>query len=82
VFSIKISNLDKAKWPNLHFSDDDTLACIVTSPSEIASFLPQEKFQAFRKFPVKNCEDLSISPGYEGRFRLAALTPEVDYQLN
>jgi hypothetical protein len=54
----------------------------VTNPSEIASFLPKKKFQAFRKFPVKDCEDLSISPGYEGRFRLAALTPEVIYPLN
>jgi len=53
----------------------------VTNPSEIASFLPKKKFQAFRKFPVKDCEDLSISPGYEGRFRLAALTPEVSLPI-
>jgi len=69
-------NKDKKKWPNLHFSDDDSLAFILTNPSLIDSFLTTEDFKEWRKFPVKYCEDLSVSPGFEGRFRLAAMTPE------
>jgi len=50
----------------------------LTNPSEIDSFLTTEDFKEWRKFPVKYCEDLSVSPGFEGRFRLAAMTPEVN----
>jgi len=52
------------------------LASLLVNPSELLTFLPQESFKEFRKFPVKHCEDHSISPGYEGRFRIAAITPE------
>lgn len=33
-------------------------------------------FKLWRKFPVKNCAVISLSPGYEGKFRLAAVTQE------
>lgn len=76
VFSIQLSNEEKQRWPNLLFSDDDSMAFILTSPSEISSFLCHEQFKEFRKFPVNNCEVLSVSPGYQGKFRLVAITPE------
>ena len=74
---MQLSNEEKQSWPNLVFSDDDTLAFILTTPNEISSYLAQEQFKEFRKFPVSNCEVLSVSPGFNGMFRLAAITPEV-----
>ena len=49
---------------------------MLKNPSEIISFDTKNNFQEWRKFPVMNCEDLSLSPGFEGRFRICALTPE------
>ena len=76
VFELKISNQEKQRWPNLHFSDDDKLVFMVREQG-IISFDSSEGFQEWKKFPVKNCEELSISPGYQGTFRIAAVTPEV-----
>ena len=76
VFELPIKNQDRTRWPNIHFSDNDKLAFIVDGLG-ITSYQSDEGFKEWKRFPVKNCEELSISPGYQGTFRIAAIVPEV-----
>lgn len=77
VLQIPLSNQESQRWPNFSFTENDKYAFILDGFEGIKSYETSKGFQEWKKFPVKNCEELSISPGYKDMYRIAAVVPEV-----